>query len=252
MLSPTDSVLASIAPQLAASIIPGPPPVITAKLASPKRRAVSTAFAYHGLAGARRADPKIATAVSTSDRLSNPSTNSPRIRKTRHGSVRVNAWRSRAGRDARRTSSAVRRSPIWGGGVSRREDIDGSLMIVGSVVEERGQAHMARSGIRHDAGLRQTPNLGLRISYRNHDDRRPTCRLHRHFRPEPSLRRTSDQVVRELAHGREHRVQPDFVQDIQPAKLCMHCRQRWRALFEAAGVAVQFERGAVKAEFLLV
>ena len=42
MLHPTDVAAAALAPLLAASMIPGPPPVMIDKPASPRRRAVST------------------------------------------------------------------------------------------------------------------------------------------------------------------------------------------------------------------
>ena len=43
MFSPIDSAPASRAPRLAASIAPGPPPVMTAKPAAPSRRPTSRA-----------------------------------------------------------------------------------------------------------------------------------------------------------------------------------------------------------------
>ena len=58
MLSPTEVAPASRAPRLAASISPGPPPVITANPASPIARPISRARAYSGSLGrrARRAE----------------------------------------------------------------------------------------------------------------------------------------------------------------------------------------------------
>ena len=62
MLSPTEAAPASRAPRLAASIRPGPPPVITAKPASPIARPISRARAYCGSLGGVRAEPKTQTA----------------------------------------------------------------------------------------------------------------------------------------------------------------------------------------------
>ena len=58
MLSPIDCAPDSLAPRLAASMIPGPPPVMIAKPASPSSRAVSRASAYSGWSArrARRAE----------------------------------------------------------------------------------------------------------------------------------------------------------------------------------------------------
>ena len=58
MLSPIESAPASRAPRLAASMAPGPPPVMTARPASPTMRAVSRASAYSGSSGGVRAEPK--------------------------------------------------------------------------------------------------------------------------------------------------------------------------------------------------
>ncbi len=69
-------------------MMPGPPPVITAKPASAKQpRAVSRAAAYMGSSGGVRAEPNTVTAGPTSASASKPSTNSPVMRRIRHGSV---------------------------------------------------------------------------------------------------------------------------------------------------------------------
>src|SRR4051794_26705342 len=109
MLQPTDSPPASCAPRFAASMAPGPPPVMTANpaLASacPTRRAVS----YASLSTGVLADPNTATPRSTPASASNPSTNSDRMRSTRHVSVSRNAARSRPAPSS--FSSCVRRRP---------------------------------------------------------------------------------------------------------------------------------------------
>ena len=89
MLQPIDGAPAILAPLFAASMIPGPAPVMIAKPASPRRRAVSCAAPYCGSSGPVRAEPKIATPLLSSASTSKPSMNSLMIRRTRHGSVRV-------------------------------------------------------------------------------------------------------------------------------------------------------------------
>ena len=59
MLKPTLRPPPSLQPRFAASITPGPPPVITAQPASPKSFAVARAAAYSGESSRIRAEPKI-------------------------------------------------------------------------------------------------------------------------------------------------------------------------------------------------
>ena len=70
-------------------MMPGPPPVMIAKPARASRRAVATATPYIGSLRGVRAEPKIVTAGPTSASASKPATNSPWMRRTRHGSVWV-------------------------------------------------------------------------------------------------------------------------------------------------------------------
>ena len=72
MLSPTERPPASAAPRLAASISPGPPPVITAKPWSARQAAVSRQSSYQRWPSAIRAEPKTETPSSTSRRASKP------------------------------------------------------------------------------------------------------------------------------------------------------------------------------------
>ena len=109
MLQPIDMPPASRAPLLAASMIPGPPPVMIAKPARACRRATSSAMRYCGSSGATRAEPKTVTALSRDARRSKPSTNSATIRMTRHGSVWVNSALGGRGRKLRSCSSSVTR-----------------------------------------------------------------------------------------------------------------------------------------------
>ncbi len=84
--SPMDVPPALCAPAFAASMIPGPPPVITAYPASASSRPTSTACAQSGWSAGVRAEPNTDTVGPTSARAPNPSTNSDWIRITRHGS----------------------------------------------------------------------------------------------------------------------------------------------------------------------
>ena len=87
MPSPTDRPPASLAPRLAASMIPGPPPVMTAKPSLASAPPISIALAYSGLSGLVLALPKTVTARGNPASAPKPSTNSAWIRSTRHGSV---------------------------------------------------------------------------------------------------------------------------------------------------------------------
>src|SRR5918996_4908704 len=149
MLQPMESEPPSCAPRLAASMMPGPPPVMIANPSLDRRRAVSTARSNMGSPGWVRAEPKNETAFRTSDSVSNPSTNSPMMRSTRQGSVLVNAARwSTPGTGGGASSSCS--SSVTGLGCEVLERCD---MVVPHVIEERGKAHVAGPGVRHDAGL---------------------------------------------------------------------------------------------------
>ena len=87
MLQPIERPLASSAPRLAASMIPGPPPVITGMPACASSRAVSTAAGYCGSSGLVRAEPKIDTpslhvrqVVEAPDELAHDAEHPPGIR----------------------------------------------------------------------------------------------------------------------------------------------------------------------------
>src|SRR3954451_12112042 len=83
---PTETPPASQAPRLAASIAPGPPPVITAYPASTSRRPTAMPSAYSGSSACTRAEPKTLTAGPSSASAPKPSTNSAWIRSTLQGS----------------------------------------------------------------------------------------------------------------------------------------------------------------------
>jgi len=87
MLQPIDWPPPSLAPLFAASMMPGPAPVMIEKPSTASKRATSTAAAYCGSSGWVRAEPKSETPFSMCASLSNPSTNSDMMRITRHGSV---------------------------------------------------------------------------------------------------------------------------------------------------------------------
>src|SRR4051794_6719640 len=89
MLRPADWPPASNAPLLPASMMPGPPPVMTPRPALARRREVSSAALYIGSDGLVRALPNMETAVPTRPMTSNPSTNSAMMRKIRQLSLPV-------------------------------------------------------------------------------------------------------------------------------------------------------------------
>src|SRR5215472_13871385 len=87
MPRPTETPPASAAPLFAASMIPGPPPVMTAYPAPLSAAAISSASSYCGVPGSVRAEPKTETAMPSSASSPKPSTNSAWMRITRQGSV---------------------------------------------------------------------------------------------------------------------------------------------------------------------
>ena len=86
MPSPTETPPSSDAPRLAASMMPGPPPVIVATPALASREPMRTPCWYSGSSRDVRADPNTATAGPRPASASNPSTNSDWMRMARHGS----------------------------------------------------------------------------------------------------------------------------------------------------------------------
>ncbi len=82
--------------RFAASMIPGPPPVITAKPASASMEPSLRASAYQAESSCIRAEPKTEIAAPTSASELIPWTNSPWIRRTRQGSVWVKSASSGA------------------------------------------------------------------------------------------------------------------------------------------------------------
>src|ERR1700730_18003446 len=88
MLQPTESPPASRQPRLMASIMPGPPPVMTATPRLARAAPTCIPMRYIGWSGRVRAEPKQVTAVPTSESASKPSTNSAMNRSTRQESVR--------------------------------------------------------------------------------------------------------------------------------------------------------------------
>src|SRR5574340_540939 len=149
MLQPIESPPPSTAPRLAASMMPGPPPVMMGIPLEARIRAVSTAAWYCRLVGGVRAEPKIVTPPITSPRLSNPSTNSAMIRNTRHGSVLSRAsGRIWGGGPPKRSSSSVGLgySPpgaqvrSFDGESATGQSLEQGAMIVGNIVEVRRDA----------------------------------------------------------------------------------------------------------------
>ena len=87
MPRPTETPPASAAPLLAASMMPGPPPVMIAYPARARPPATSSASWYSSLPRWARAEPKTDTATPSSASRPKPSTNSAWMRMTRQGSV---------------------------------------------------------------------------------------------------------------------------------------------------------------------
>ena len=126
MFRPIDSAPASWAPRLAASMTPGPPPVMIVNPASPSSRAVSRAAAYTGSLSGSRAEPKIEIPAVTWASASNAVPISWPIAATRSGSL--SSVRITGACEASSSSSGVNggrgrcggRSPGSGGAIVRR------------------------------------------------------------------------------------------------------------------------------------
>src|SRR6202165_38717 len=110
MLRPTESPRPSRAPMLAASMVPGPPPVMMAKPRRASSVASARAASYIGSGGRTRAEPKNVTAGPTLASASKPATNSAWIRSTRQGSLSRNSG-ALSGRSSSLRSSFSRCTP---------------------------------------------------------------------------------------------------------------------------------------------
>ena len=86
MFRPIEGLLPSMAPLLAASIMPGPPPEMTAKPASDKARLSETVQSYQGEPALSLALPNIETAGRTEASFSVASTNSEIMPRMCHDS----------------------------------------------------------------------------------------------------------------------------------------------------------------------
>src|SRR6266540_6948213 len=102
MLHPIENPPPSWQPRLAASMTPGPPPVMTANPASASCRPTVRAVSYIGSSRPILAEPNRLMAGGMAASWVNPSTNSERIRSARHGSVptKLSSRRSRSARSA--------------------------------------------------------------------------------------------------------------------------------------------------------
>src|SRR5437764_405647 len=132
MLKPTERPPPSCAPRFAASITPGPPPVITAQPASANRRATDRASRYGAESSPTRAEPNIVTAGrSIRATASKPCRNSSAIRLT---SARTSPSLAR-----------IRLSSKRGGSEAARD-----MRLVHAEHEQRGEAEV---GDRHRGPL---------------------------------------------------------------------------------------------------
>src|ERR1700682_6023492 len=110
MFRPTESPRPSRAPRLAASIVPGPPPVMMARPVRAGSAARARAASYIGSGGRTRAEPKKVTAGPSVASASKPATNSAWIRSTRQGSLSRNSG-APSGRSSSLRSSFSRTTP---------------------------------------------------------------------------------------------------------------------------------------------
>src|SRR5881394_1289284 len=101
MLRPTESPPASAAPRLAASIKPGPPPVMTVNPSCARQAAVSRQSSYQRWSSGTRAEPKIETPSSMSRSASKPRSTSAWIRSRRTSSSASTSPGTRSNRSSR-------------------------------------------------------------------------------------------------------------------------------------------------------
>src|SRR5947207_13520776 len=183
------------------------------------------------------------TALRTSESVSNPSTNSPMIRSTRHGSVWVN--------DVRRSSDG-----IWSSRSSSVtvccEPLERCDMVVLQVIEERRETDMPGSGVRDDPAVRQVLDRRGGVRRGQHHDRRARGGVCGHLGAEPPVLRPGDQVLRKRGGDRADRRHPDLLEVLEPAKLRVYRRQRGRPQLEAPGIIVKGEPARVERELILV
>src|ERR1700682_47308 len=107
---PTDRPRPSRAPMFAASMVPGPPPVMMAKPRRARSAASARAAAYIGSGGRTRAEPKNVTAGPTVASAEKQATNSAWVRSTRQGSLSRNSG-ALSGRSSSLRSSIFRSTP---------------------------------------------------------------------------------------------------------------------------------------------
>ena len=104
MFRPIEWAPLSRAPRFAAAMMPGPPPVMIAKPASPSVRATVRASSYSGWSSGVRAEPKIETAAPTLASASKPIASSASIRWRRA----VSDWVETIERSSAPSSSSSR------------------------------------------------------------------------------------------------------------------------------------------------
>ena len=174
MLSPTESTPASRAPRLAASMIPGPPPVITASPASPSARADLPGALVLGVVGRR-------------------------ARRAEDADRRAEPGRASRSRCAARARSARRRS------ASVRVEIDVALLGADDLLAEAGRSSGCVSGSRPGSRLpsrvhmeaSERPQLPLRRARRRR--LRPRARRPARDRAADGRRRPRGASVRDRA-----------------------------------------------------
>ena len=151
-------------------MIPGPPPVMTAWPRSARIRPTSWATPYHGLSGAVRAEPNTDTAGPIRARASNPSTNSPRMRSARHGSLCRNSGSGRGGRGEQALVGVADRGL---GGAARREPAAAVELLHPALPTRRTRAS---SGRRRARALQRSGGAARRVA----GPRRRAERQHHH------------------------------------------------------------------------
>src|ERR671922_3027095 len=144
MLKPTDRPPPSWAPRFAASITPGPPPVITAQPASAKRLATDRASRYGAESSPTRAEPNIVTAGrSMRATASKPCLNSFAIRltsaRTSRSLARIRLSSKRGGSEAVRDMRLVHAEHEQRGEPEVRDRHRGALPREHAVVRARAR-----------------------------------------------------------------------------------------------------------------
>src|SRR4051812_11527759 len=157
------------------------------------------------------------TAFRTSDSVSKPSTNSPMMRSTRHGSVLVKEARRSIG-----TTCGGMRSCSSSVSGLRGEALGCSGMGILHVIEEGREADMPWPVIGDDAAGDQMPDGGGWIGDWDHHDGGPLRRIGSDFRLKPGVPHPGNEIFRQGGGDAADRRDADCFDVLEATELRVH------------------------------